>query len=43
LTKQEPPEIFDQRVEVDIFDEAMIERDITSFGETFSFSHVDPI
>jgi hypothetical protein len=43
LLKQKPPEVFDQGVEVDIFDEAMVERNIPSFGEAFSFSHEDPI
>jgi len=43
LTKQKPPEIFDQGVEIDIFDDAVIEGDISFFGETFGLSYMDPI
>jgi len=43
LLKQKPPEVFDQGVEVDIFDEAMIEGGISFFCETFGLSDIDPI
>ena len=33
----------DQGVEVDIFDDAVIEGDISFFSETFGLSHIEPI
>ena len=41
--KQKPPEVFDQGVEVDIFDDAVIEGDISSFSEASGLSNVDPV
>ena len=35
--------MFDQKVEIDIFDDAVIEGDISFFSETFGLSHIEPI
>ena len=43
MTKQEPPKMFDQGVEIDILNDAVIGRAVAFFVEPFGLSHIDPI
>ncbi len=43
MTKQEPPKMFDQGVEMDILNDAVIGRAVSFFVEPFGLCHIDPI
>lgn len=43
MTQQEPPKLFDQGVEINILNDAVIGRAVAFFIEPFGLSHIDPI
>jgi len=43
LTEQGPPKLFDQGVEINILNDAVIGRAVAFFIEPFGLSHIDPI
>ena len=43
MRKQKPPKLFDQGVEIDILNDAVIGRAGAFFIEPFGLSHIDPI
>jgi len=43
LRKQGPPKVFDQGVEINILNDAVVGRAVAFFTEPFGLSHIDPI
>ena len=43
MTQQEPPKLFDQGVEINVLNDAVIGRAVAFFIEPFGLSHIAPI